>query len=115
MRSDDLLMMLSSTRKLLIFYAAIGATPKEVRKVFIAEAALIGLIGGVLGAGIGIIVGVLPYLLGGTVSLIDLILPSIFVFFITIAISVLISIVATVYPAKRASKMNPVEAFAYDW
>lgn len=84
---------------------ALGATPKNIRRQFLAEASILGASGGVLGATIG--------LLG------ELFLPSVLKDPITIpiqvtigavAVAILISLVFGVYPAARASRLSPIDA-----
>jgi len=88
---------------------AIGATPKTIRNQFLYEALVICQLGGLLGIILGIIIGnfvsfalgsgfVIPWLwmLGG------------------LALCVLVGIAAGIYPAYKASNLDPVEALRYE-
>ncbi len=92
---------------------AMGMHKKDVNKLFIMEAALIGLLGGVIGSITAIIIGIIlnPFIsnqlsLGGSKLLV----------FSFIQISVLIislivvTMIAGLLPARKASRLDPIEA-----
>jgi putative ABC transport system permease protein len=84
---------------------ALGAPPAAIRRQFLVEAVVLGLSGGVLGAGLGIACAkVLPGLLSTTI----VISPTAVVG--SIAIAVAIGIIFGVYPATRAARMAPIDA-----
>jgi len=102
---------------------ALGASDFDVMKMFLAECLIIGVIGGILGDLLGIFFSVLidivgkPFLvsaLGGELGAglqsgsITAITPSILA--AGFAISVGLSIVSGLYPARRASRLNPLDA-----
>lgn len=88
---------------------AIGAKSLDVLMMFLAEAMLTGMIGGAIGAGFG-------YLLAGVIgSFIDLdTSSSIMLGFEVVVFAVATSIASGLYPAYRASNMNPVEALRHE-
>jgi len=88
---------------------AIGAKSFDVLMMFLAEAMLTGMIGGAIGAGFG-------YLLAGIIgSFIDLATSSsIMLGFEVVVFAVATSIASGLYPAYRASNMNPVEALRHE-
>lgn len=99
---------------------AIGCSNKEVTKLFLIEAAIIGLIGGILGIFLGFIVsgvigeiGIAFLPKGGMIgrSLVS-IKPWLIVF--ALAFSILIGIVSGILPARRAANLQPVEALRYE-
>ncbi|HEY5334686.1 MAG TPA: ABC transporter permease [Mycobacteriales bacterium] len=84
---------------------ALGATPTIIRRQFLLEASVLGLIGGVLGVGLGAIgAAVLPHLLNDPITL----SPTASVGAVVVA--VLIGIVFGVYPASRAAGLAPIDA-----
>jgi len=92
---------------------AVGATPGEVMKVFLSEAAIIGVIGGVLGCLLGTVASLLFYM-GGK----GLTLPvgTIVLGWVAgIGLAVIVAVMAGIYPSRRAARMEPVEAFTYEW
>lgn len=88
---------------------AIGAKSLDVLMMFLTEAMLTGMIGGAIGAGFG-------YLLAGVIgSFIDLdTSSSIMLGFEVVVFAVVTSIASGLYPAYRASNMNPVEALRHE-
>lgn len=97
-------------------YRALGATRTDIRKIFLAEAALIGAIGGLAGiiigtfSGIGINQALMSSLGELTTKPTNIILFSPLQILIALLLSIFISIIFAYLPANRAAKLNPLEA-----
>ena len=88
---------------------AIGANPAVIRRQFLIEAVVICLLGGVLGILLGIAIGnIISLVMGG-----GFIIPWLFIG-LGLALCVLVGVVSGYYPAKKASKLDPVEALRYE-
>ena len=88
---------------------AIGATNREIRYQFLAEAILIALIGGLIGIVVGLAI---PY---SVRFLTDYHLPiSGLSAIIAIVVSSLVGIIFGTVPATRASQLDPVESLRYE-
>ena len=88
---------------------AIGAKKKEINKQFLAESIMLTFIGGIIGIllGWGISFVMTEFFNTATsVSLYSVIL--------AFSVSVAIGIIFGYYPAKRAAKLNPIEALRYE-
>jgi putative ABC transport system permease protein len=90
---------------------AVGATPGDIKKIFIVEAGIIGLAGGILGTVLGVLIsqtiGWIAESQGFILLQIKVEWP-IIIFGILFAFTV--GMLAGYFPAKEASKMLPVEA-----
>ena len=98
---------------------AIGASEGDIRAIFLIESVMIGLLGGISGVTIGIALSesinwlfdlLAKYLGGAPVTLFDF--PIWFILFIC-TLSTFVGLVGGMWPATRASKMNPLEALRY--
>lgn len=88
---------------------AIGANPSVIRKQFLIEAVVICLMGGALGIFLGIMLGnAISLMMGGA-----FIIPWFFIIG-GFALCVLVGVISGYYPAKKASKLDPVEALRYE-
>jgi putative ABC transport system permease protein len=88
---------------------ALGATPSAVRQQFLVEASSLGVSGGVCGlalAGVG--AAVLPHFLNQPVTI------SAAAAAAAVGVSLLIGVVAGVYPASRAARLAPIDALRND-
>jgi putative ABC transport system permease protein len=88
---------------------AVGAKSVDVLFIFLSEALITGLIGGAIGAMFG-------FILGGIVGrFINLaVKPSFSLGFFVVGFAMLTCIVSGLYPAWRASSLNPVEALRHE-
>lgn len=99
---------------------AVGATDSDVKRVFNTESGLIGLLGGIMGLFIGYLLGVLTngfvnYLamsFGGQPN--DIFYTPINFAVGTVIFAFVVSLIAGIYPSKRAAKLNPIEALRYE-
>jgi putative ABC transport system permease protein len=88
---------------------AIGANPSVIRKQFLIEAIIICLMGGAFGILLGITIGnVISLMMSGS-----FIIPWQWIGG-GFALCVLVGILSGYYPAKKASKLDPVEALRYE-
>ncbi len=89
---------------------AIGMTRRQVRRMIRHESVITALIGGVLGIVLGIVLGAL---LIARVDFIEFSLPT--GQLLTFAIlTIVVGIVAAIFPARRAARLNPLEALQYE-
>jgi putative ABC transport system permease protein len=98
---------------------AVGATRGTIRLLFTMEGAALGLIGGVTGVGIGYAVGKLLNIIGSHTFLSDypdfeMSVFSIEMVLLVIGVTTVISLLAGLYPANRAAKLDAVEALRYE-
>jgi lipoprotein-releasing system permease protein len=117
----SLIMMVMEKTKDIAVLMSMGARRRQVRRIFIAQGMLIGVIGTIFGLVIGY---GLSYLgghyhwisLSAEVYSIDYVpfAPRVVDGVIVAAVSLLISLLATVYPATSAARIYPAEALRYE-
>ena len=89
---------------------AIGMTRRQVRRMIRYESVITALIGAVLGIVLGI---VLAGLLVWRVDFIDFAVPIGQVIVFAIA-AIIVGIIAAIFPARRAARLNPLQALQYE-
>ena len=89
---------------------AIGMTRRQVRRMIRHESVITALIGGVLGIILGVVLGAL---LIARVDFIDFYLPTLQLV-IFAALAIVVGILAAIFPARRAARLNPLEALQYE-
>jgi putative ABC transport system permease protein len=117
---NTLVMAILERRREIGVLKALGAADRDVKQLFFAEAGVMGLMGGILGVGMGWVIG-RAVTFGTNVYLRRQDLPPAHVFSVPlwlifggIVFSVVVSLVAGLYPASRAARLNPVEALRYE-
>lgn len=87
---------------------AIGARERDIMRQFLIEASLISILGGLIGVAVGIAAAHFVHFrnFSGQVQ------PSMAV--LALSISASIGLFFGYYPAKRAAKLNPIEALRYE-
>jgi putative ABC transport system permease protein len=117
---NTLVMAILERRREIGILKALGASDGDVKMLFFTEAGCMGLLGGVVGVvlgwGIGraINFGANTYLHRQNLPSANLTSVPIWLVAAAIAISIAVSLVAGLYPASRAAKLNPVEALRYE-
>ena len=87
---------------------SLGATPFDIKSQFVVEAITTGGIGGIVGILFGILAAWATTFAGMTVSI------SAAAVGIAFSVSVVIGVTFGYFPAKKASKLSPIEALRYD-
>jgi putative ABC transport system permease protein len=88
---------------------AIGAKKREIRKQFLIESVLISFLGGSMGIGLGVLISRAASQMGGLETIVSL--QSVLLAF---GFSVGIGIFFGLYPAIKASNLNPIDALRYE-
>jgi lipoprotein-releasing system permease protein len=126
---STLVMAVTDKRAYIAIMRTLGASPASIMSIFIIQGALIGVIGTALGAVFGIVVAlnistIIPFIEGlfhvqflskEVYAISDL--PSDLIWsdvIVIVMMSFLLSLIATLYPSWRASKINPAEALRYE-
>jgi putative ABC transport system permease protein len=98
---------------------AIGATRNTIRSIFTAEGAFIGFLGGIIGVILAWLIGQIINAAGVRTFLSDFPSFTLIIFPLWLApaiitLTTLISLIAALYPANRAARLDPVEALRYE-
>ncbi len=88
---------------------AIGATRKNILLQFLTEAIVICQLGGIIGIFLGILMGnIVTYFLGGT-----FLIPWVWIF-TGVTTCMVVGLFSGLYPALKASRMDPIESLRYE-
>ncbi len=118
--STLIMLVIGKTRDIAIL-KAMGATNKSIRKIFVFNGMVIGLIGTGLGLGLGLLLCTIlkhydiTHLTGDIYYLIKTVPVKLEILDILSIVSatLVICYLATLYPARQAAKINPVDAIRY--
>ena len=111
--------ILERTREIGIM-KAIGASDEHIRRIFLIEASVIGVLGGLIGTALGWLVGrainfganLYVQSQGGTPA--TLFSLPLWLIASAIAFSIVVSLIAGSYPAARAARLDPIQALRHD-
>ena len=117
---NTLVMAILERRREIGVLKALGAADGDVKQLFFVEAGVMGLTGGVLGVLLGWTIGQ-ALTLATNIYLKRQELPGVQISSVplwliagAISFAVLVSLIAGLYPASRAAKLNPVDALRYE-
>jgi putative ABC transport system permease protein len=117
---NTLVMAILERRREIGIMKAIGASDADVRGLFFAEAGAMGLVGGAVGVTLGWAIGRLINF-GMNIYLERQHFPSAQIWSVplwlvlsAIAFSIVVSLLAGLYPASRAARLDPVQALRYE-
>jgi lipoprotein-releasing system permease protein len=118
--STLIMMVMEKTRDIAIL-KAMGATDKSIKKIFVFKGMVIGTVGTIFGVILGFVLcTILKHYkiaeLTGDIYYFTTKLPvklEFFDVFIIVSAALVICFLATIYPARQASRLNPVEAIRY--
>lgn len=117
---NTLVMAILERRREIGVLKALGAADSDVKQLFFVEAGVMGLAGGVFGVFFGWLIG-RTLTLGTNIYLKRQDLPGVEISAVpwwlvggAIGFALLVSLVAGLYPASRAAKLNPVDALRYE-
>jgi putative ABC transport system permease protein len=89
---------------------AVGMTRRQTRRMIRHESVITALIGGVLGIALGVVLG---GLLVARVEFIEFSLPTVQIIVFAL-LTIVVGILAAIFPARRAARLNPLEALQYE-
>ncbi|MGC6418147.1 MAG: FtsX-like permease family protein [Bradymonadia bacterium] len=113
--TGTLVMTILERRREIAILMAMGASRQSILRLFLSQGLFTGVLGSSIGAAIGVSIGLafskLGLPLNTDVYYIDAIPVDIRISTVSaiIAVAVLVSMISTVYPARFASKLNPIE------
>ncbi len=117
---NTLVMAVLERRREIGVMKALGADDADVKKLFFAEAGAMGVVGGALGVLLGWLIG-RAINFGTTIYLQRQGMPPENVWYVpwwlvasAIVFAVCVSLVAALYPASRAAKLDPIQALRYE-
>ena len=93
---------------------AVGATNGAVMRQFLLEAGTLTFLGGIIGIIIGIIISYFISLLMNYLGYDWAFVISIASVLLSIGVSIITGVIFGLYPALKASKLNPIEALRYE-
>lgn len=117
---NTLVMAIMERRREIGIMKALGASDGDVKRIFFFEAGTMGLLGGAVGTGLGWTIGKLINLGANIWLQRQDVQPEKFWYvplwlvIAALVFSVIVSLVAGLYPASRAARLNPVEALRHD-
>ncbi len=124
---SSLVMMVTDKQADIAILRTLGMSPRTITQVFMVQGILIGLVGTVLGAVLGIAAALgISDLVGWISRVFGLhLFDAYFVNYLpsqlkwqdvvtVVGVSLLISFLATIYPARRAARVQPAEALRYE-
>ena len=128
--TNSMLIAVAERYKEIGTYKCLGALDRHILELFLIEAMLVGGIGGLTGYIIGLVAAIVYAVANPTVGLSNAIaalvspnpavplagtLPvSLAMFLLGVGIAVLLSLLATLYPAYYAARLNPADALRYE-
>ena len=117
---NTLVMAILERRREIGIMKAIGASDVDVKKLFFAEAGVMGLVGGALGVALGWTIGRVINV-GTNVYLKQQSMAPEQIWFVpwwlvgsAIAFAIVVSLLSGLYPASRAARLDPVQALRYE-
>ena len=117
---STLIMVVMEKKKDIAILRSMGATQQSIRKIFLLKGLLIGIVGTVLGVILGLLVCALianyPFELPDGVFLISRVPVRVYLGNVALVAcaSFVVCLLASIYPARQAAKLDPVEIIRYE-